>query len=137
MKVINLKDYGVVVINSKLTKEAILKLAKHAPEALSLKDNEGNEVFKIGFGASASISKYGIMFDKEDSEGKALISMNETLENAEVAEKYAATLMNLKAIETNAEAVYTQLEEMLMEVENSIENPLETAEVVAEEGGAE
>lgn len=128
MKVINLKNYGVVVFNTKLTKVAIEKLAKHAPEALKLKDEEGNDVFAIGFGTTPSITKYGICFDKVDSEGKALVTINATMENSEIAEEYASILMQVKSIEAAAENAYRTLEANLMEIANAIENPLEITE---------
>lgn len=135
MKVINLKNYGVIVFNTKLTKIAIEKLAKHIPDALKLKDEEGNDLFAIGFGANASISNYGVNFNKVDSEGKALITLGKTMENEEIAEEFAGILMKVKEIEVKAEAAYAALEEQLLEVTNSIENPLEaTAE---EERGEE
>lgn len=130
MKVINLKNYGVIVFNTKLTKVAIEKLAKHIPDALKLKDEEGNDVFAIGFGTNASISNYGVNFNKVDSEGKALITIGKTMENEEIAEEFASILMKVKEVEVKAEAAYAALEEQLLEVTNSIENPLE---VTAEE----
>lgn len=120
MKVINLKNYGVIVINTELTVEAMKKLAKHNPSALKLRDEEGNEIFGLGFG-TASISQYGINFDRMDSDGKALITINATMENTEIAEEYAAILMKAKTVETNALATYAELNNMLMEVANSIE----------------
>lgn len=125
MKVINLKNYGVIVFNTKLTKVAIEKLAKHIPDALKLKDVEGNDVFAIGFGANASISNYGVNFNKVDNEGQALITIGKTMENEEIAEEYAGILMRVKEIEVKAEAAYAALETQLLEVTNSIENPLE------------
>lgn len=130
MKVINLKNYGVIVFNTKLTKVAIEKLAKHIPDSLKLKDEEGNDVFAIGFGANASISNYGVNFNKVDSEGKALITIGKTMENEEIAEEFAGILMKVKEVEVKAEAAYAALEEQLLEVTNSIENPLD---VTAEE----
>lgn len=127
MKVINLKNYGVVVFNTKLTKEAIEKLQKHMPSALKLKDEEGNETFAIGFG-QASMTEYGVCFDRVDSEGKALVTVTATMDNNEIAEEFAAILMKVKEVEDQAEEAYTKLTEMLMEVANTIENPLEGGE---------
>jgi len=125
MKVINLKNYGVVVFNTKLTKIAIEKLAKHNPDALKLKDENGDDIFAIAFG-SASITEYGVCFDKVDSEGKALVTVAKTMENEEIAEEYASTLLKVKQVEAQAEAAYRTLETQLLDITNSIENPLET-----------
>ena len=126
MKVINLKNYGVIVFNTKLTKIAIEKLAKHKPDALKLKDEEGNDTFVIGFGANASISNYGVNFNKVDNEGQALITIGKTMENEEIAEEFAGILMKLKQVEVQAEIIYSTLEDQLAEIIEDIENPLET-----------
>ena len=125
MKVINLKNYGVIVINTNLTKEALLKLKKHNPDALKLKDEEGNELFGLAFSETASINDYGISFNKEDSEGKALMTIQATLDNTEIAEKYAGILMGAKLVEEKAIAAYEELQANLLDIANSIENPLE------------
>lgn len=128
MKVINLKNFGVVVFNTKLTKIAIEKLTKHNPDALKLKDEEGNDIFALAFGKTASISEYGVCFDKEDSEGKALITLSGIMENKEIAEEYAKILINIKKIEEQAVEAYRILERDLANIVNSIENPLEIAD---------
>jgi len=125
MKVINLKNYGVVVFNTELTKEAILKLKRHMPETLKLKDEEGNDTFALSFAETASINEYGISFNKEDSDGKALMTVQGTMENDEIAEKFAKIIINANIVEHNALEAYAQLNQNLMEVANSIENPLE------------
>lgn len=122
MKVINLKNYGVVVFNTELTKEAILKLQKHNPDALKLKDDNGDEIFAISFN-DASLSDYGICFDREDSDGKALLTITATMTNEELAEEFASILMKAKLVEQRALASHRELTEMLAEVANSIEEP--------------
>lgn len=121
MKVINLKNYGVVVFNTELTKEAILKLKKHNPSALKLKDEEGNEIFGLSFSENESINDYGISFNKVDSEGKALVVIQKTMENAEIAEEYAGILMAANEVEHNALEAYAELEANLLNIANSIE----------------
>ena len=125
MKVINLKNYGVIVFNTELTSEALLKLKRHNPDALKLKDEEGNDIFGISFSETASINNYGISFNKIDSDGKALVTVQATMENNEIAEEYAAILLNTKKVEAKALVAYAELNNNLLEVANSIENPLE------------
>lgn len=121
MKVINLQNYGVIVINTELTKEALLKLKRHNPSALKLKDDEGNEYFGISVSENASINDYGISFDKEDSDGKALMTIQRTLSNTEIAEEYAGILMAANQVEQNALEAYTELEANLLNIANQIE----------------
>lgn len=127
MKVINLKNYGVIVMSTEITKEAMLKLMRHNPDSLKLKDENGDEIFAIAYG-EASLSDYGMSFDKVDSEGKLLLSISGIMENTEVAEEFAVALTNLKAVEAQALAAYTELEAKLLEVANSIQNTIETPE---------
>lgn len=128
MKVINLKNYGVVVFNTELTKEAILKLQRHNPDALKLKDENGDEIFALSFN-DASLSDYGVCFDREDSEGKALLTITATMTNEELAEEFASILIKAKKVEAQALAAYTTLTAELMEIANSIEIPGEAPEV--------
>ena len=128
MKVINLKNYGVVVFNTELTKEAILKLQRHNPDALKIKDDNGDEIFAISFN-DASLSDFGICFDRVDSDNKALLTITATMTNEELAEEFAAILMKAKMVETRALAAYADLTAMLLEVANSIEEPGAAPEV--------
>lgn len=122
MKVINLKPYGVIAFNSKLTAEAIKALQKHMPSALKMKDEEGNDVFAISYKeGQGSISEYGICFNKVDSEGCALLSIQADVTNKEIAEEYAAIIMKAKEIENWALEAYVALTEQLLDVEASIE----------------
>jgi hypothetical protein len=132
MKVINLQNYGVIVFNTKLTKEAILKLSRHCPNALKLKDAEGNDVFGLSFGESASISDYGICFNKVDNEGQALVTITGSLDNNEIADRYAGILIKARELETRALETYEALEADLLEIANAIENPTEVPEEVGE-----
>lgn len=128
MKVINLKNYGIIVFNTKLTTESIKKLTKHNPDALALKDEEGNEIFRITIGEEASISNYGICFNKMDNEGTALLTVAKTLNNDEIAEEYATILVKAKEVETKALEAYETLEAQLLDIATEIENPLEGGE---------
>lgn len=124
MKVINLQTYGVVVFNSDLTVEAIKALQKHIPSALKLRDAEGNDTFAVSYNADrASITDFGVCFNRVDSEGKVLVTINTSMNNEEIADEFAAILMKIKEVEANAAAAYESLVEQLMDVANSIENP--------------
>ena len=122
MKVINLKNYGIVVFESKLTVDVFKALKKHMPNALRAKDEEGNEVFALDFNANGtgSISNYGICFNRFDSEGNALITVQETLTPEEVADKYAAIILKTQDLEKWALEAYGSLQEQLLEVAESI-----------------
>lgn len=123
MKVINLKPFGVIAFNSKLTAEAIKALQKHIPSALKMRDQEGNDIFAISYKeGQASISEYGICFNKTDSEGCLLLTVAADMTNKEIADEYAAIIMKAKEIEEWALNAYAQLTDQLLDVEASIEN---------------
>ena len=129
MRVINLKDYGVIVFQSKLTVDIFKALKKHIPSALKMRDEEGNDVFALDFkeGATGSISEYGISFNKVDSEGNVLITVQETLTNAEIVDKYAAVILKAKEVESWADDAYTAIRGQLADIEKSIENGIPEA----------
>ena len=122
MKVINLKNYGVVVFQSILTVDMFKALKKHMPNALKARDEEGNEVFALDFNVNGtgSISNYGVCFNRADSEGNALITVQETLTTEEVADKYAAIILKTQDLEKWALEAYKSLQEQLLEVAESI-----------------
>lgn len=120
MKVKNLKDLGIVVIETDLTLEALGKLAKHNAKALELRDANGEITFKIACGPEASISKYGIVFNKKTTAGNAALFIEEALTKEQIAENYSVALNNLKAIEEQAAEAYANLVADLTEVIESI-----------------
>lgn len=133
MKVINLQTYGVVVISSELTLDAIKALQKHIPSALRLRDEEGDDIFAVSFNDDkASFSEHGICFNKIDSEGKVLLTINSTMSNEQIADEFAAVLMNLGMVEENATFAYSSLQVQLLDIANAIENPDLTSPEVEE-----
>ena len=128
MKVINLKPYGVIAFSSTLTLEAIKALQKHMPSALKMRDIDGNDVFALDYKeGQGSISEYGICFNKVDSDGCALLSIQTDMTNKEIADEYAAVILKAKEVEAWATDAYASLVEQLADVEASIEN-LEVSE---------
>lgn len=133
MKVINLQTYGVVVINSELTLDAVKALQKHIPSALKLRDEDGDDVFAVSFNNDkASFSEHGICFNKIDSEGKVLLTINSTMSNEEIADEFAAVLMHLEMVEETATLAYKSLKEQLLDIASAIENPDLTSPEVEE-----
>lgn len=123
MKVINLKPFGVIAFNSKLTATAIKALQKHMPSALKMQDQEGNDIFAISYKeGQASISEYGICFNKVDSEGCVLLTIAADMTNAQIAEEYAAIILKVQEIEKWALNAYASLKVQLADVEASIED---------------
>lgn len=56
--------------------EDLIKLEKYRPEALVLKDEDGNVTFKVGTSCCGSISDYGVGFaDETFGNGKACLTV--------------------------------------------------------------
>lgn len=124
-----LKIFGdTISIFSSLTREQLERAEGFAPDALKLKDEEGNELFGIGFG-SPSYSKYGITFCSENAEGKLFMTMNNPVldhsdpeaEKNAITRMFAQPLHSLKLVEAQVEAMETVLTEMEESVVGSIE----------------
>lgn len=124
-----LKIFGdTISIVSELTKEELERAENFAPETLKLKDDEGNEIFGIGFGAP-SYSKYGITFCSEDASGHLFMTMNNPVldhsdveaERATITKVFAQTIHALNAIEF----AIMQANEALSEMEEAVVNSIQ------------
>lgn len=99
-------------LSTSITEEEFRRVERYSPETLKLKDEEGNESFRIGTGA-ASISNYGIVFSNCDHEGHLFTMVMNPVElhddrEAEkkiIAGKYATVLQRLGTVETAVKAV--------------------------------
>lgn len=124
-----LKIFGdTISIFSELTKEQLERAKGFAPESLKLKDEEGNEIFGIGFG-SPSYSKYGITFCSENAEGKLFMTMNNPVldhsdpeaEKTTITRMFAQPLHALKMVEAQVAA----MEDVLADIEDSVLDSIE------------
>lgn len=129
MKVKNLKDLGLVVIESELTMNIIKKLMKHTPDALTLKDDNNETCFRISDGTEAAVSNFGIVFNKVTTAGNAALYLEANLTKEQIAEKYSVALKNLLQVEAQAQAAAEVLTDELSEVASVItEEPEEVEE---------
>jgi len=93
----------------------IAVVAMFNPEALTLRDDKGNVVFKVKLvkGIPPSISKFGIEFDDVSTEGKAQLTgtfpgnvSNEGRE-AYIIENFAVTMTHAEALAAQIQTAYT------------------------------
>lgn len=98
---------NAVVITSTVKTEDWEKTAKFCPEALVLKDEDGNPIFKVGVG-TGNANEYGVSFNgtARDGSGLATLTMGicgeaKTAEEVKeyLAEEYGTILVRLKEIE--------------------------------------
>lgn len=99
---------GAYTLNSELTVDDITLLKKYNPDALSIKDGDGNTVFGVGYSeGNPSIAPFGVTFGMKSFEGnKASITETipptlDTVEKAKeyVAEKFGGVVAYLEALE--------------------------------------
>jgi len=117
-----------IQIKSDLTEADFKKVQNYAPEALKLKDEQGNELFGISLG-DAHWSKYGIAFCNTDADGKLFMTTNNPVSNHEdpaaekkaIKELFATVLFNLEAIENFFSQIKAELDEIEQKAENNIE----------------
>jgi hypothetical protein len=116
------------MVVSKLKLETIKNLEKYENDALCLKEcsNDGEkEIFRIGTGKTASISKFGITFAEANKDGLATATM---LFPADVKDKkqfikdnYGKVLFLLNDVEYSANHAYKHIQEVFAELDNIIE----------------
>lgn len=96
---------GNAMVVTSAVKASLIKAAKtFAPTALVLRNEDGDDVFAIGTGSSASLTKVGATFDGKNADGflTATIVIGDADDKVEAAKiKYGVALANL----ANAEAL--------------------------------
>jgi hypothetical protein len=118
----------MIQIKIELTESDFNKVKNYAPDALKIKNDDGDEVFGISMG-DAHWSKYGVAFCNTDSDGKLFMTTNNpVVEHGDPAEelkiikeKFAQTIFFLEMIEKNFDSIKTELNAMEQNAERSIE----------------
>ena len=117
-----------IQIKIDLTEADFNKVKNYAPEALKIKNEEGDEVFGISKG-NAHWSKYGVAFCNSDAEGKLFTTVTNPVcehgdpaeELKKIKEEFAQTIYFLELIEQNFTEIKTELDAMEQNAERSIE----------------
>lgn len=124
----NIKIFGdSFTVVSEIELETIKALKKFKPEALTLKDQDGNEVFAVTQGAIGMVSKYGVVFTSVDANGFATVTLGlpTGLSNEEkinhVKETVAEALVKLNTLEDQIVEQASKLGQILNAVAGSIE----------------
>ncbi len=123
---------GALALTSSLKVEDIGILTKYAPDALRVKDEEGNDVFAVTYNeGNPSINNKGIVFSGTSltGEGNATLTVNidtegetgvEAIKDA-VADIIAVPAKYLAEIEAAAPAVLADVAEKRAQLKNSIQ----------------
>ena len=117
-----------IQIKIDLTETDFNKVKNYAPDALKIKNKEGDEVFGIDMG-NAHWGKYGVTFCNTDADGKLFMTTNNPVsdhadpvkEKKVIKEVFAQTVFFLEEIEKNFAEMKTQLDALEQNAERSIE----------------
>ena len=93
------------------------------PSALILKDEDGEEYFRVCFDETDSVSNYGIVFDNNRPSQKAVARLSfaddEEITAETIVKKYGKVISNLNDIEEKVKFAY---EEMRSDIESWAED---------------
>lgn len=126
MKIKIIPDTGKYVINTNIAKEDFDLLKKYNPDALKIKDEEGNDVFAIGYTEGKSnAASFGVTFGGVDRNGCLVanfdIPAGEDHLQEYVADAIGSVITNLAAIErsipTTAATVKTNRADLIASIE--------------------
>lgn len=112
-----------LIITSSRKLEEIKTLEKYNPEALVLKDENGEVYFKVGTGVG-NINKYGVSFGDASRTGDGTATLTMILEGVDDAVKFASDNFGMALINLNKiEAKFTEaLEEVSAQQAEILEN---------------
>lgn len=114
--------HKAAILSTELSVKEIKRLEAISPDALCVKNEDGEVLFQVATGSVASISKYGICFS-EDSKISVLISSKGAVNKDTIEELFGAALLQLATVERQAAEV---LEEVDADLDDMIE--IETLE---------
>lgn len=95
-----------VVVTSTIKFSDIQKLEKLKPDILAIKDDDGNEVFRIATGERAKVASFGVVFSGETRDERKLATVTMAVSETDgdirevVADLLGETLEYLAAVET-------------------------------------
>lgn len=125
------KILGTAVTITSAIKVAVFKtLAKFKPAALKLTetvDGVKEEKFSVAIGTSPSVTKYGIVFDSENTDGYAEVtlqipaSITADKRKEYVADTYGYALLNLNQLEGQIAEEYAETEADFVAINEGIE----------------
>lgn len=114
----------VVVITSEITFDNMKKAEKYAPESTVLKDDNGDEFFKLTIADLDSVSDLGIVFVKNNNNAIARINLPLNLEmdrKEYVAQQYGLIIRNACTVEKQIREALEGVDDTINEIKRMIE----------------
>ena len=116
-----------LTITTNITVEQYEKIMNFNPELLKLKDEKGNELYRVAYtpDTKGECSKYGITLTSSTPEGKMFLTTENVVignhtnyeeERKMIIEKYARIINNINMVE----ATIASADESMTELENTI-----------------
>jgi len=120
-----------VTLTSAITVEDFLKVKRYAPEAATLVDENGKEIFKIAYNplAQEAPNKYGVEYGGVDFDGKMFAQFSNPVqgnhsdpekEKNAIVERYANIISKLNVLESILAARLPEIENLENEVAGAI-----------------
>lgn len=115
-----------LVITLRTTLEDLQKVAKYEPEALKLKDEDGDTVYSISVKGTPGINEFGAVFGAATFDDKKLAVITMKVDPGEedikdyVADKYGAAIGYLNEIEEKLPGVVTAIKEKRERIKDGI-----------------
>ena len=104
MKVVIVKE-NVVMIESSITEQEVKVLENIAPDALVLKDEKGNELFRASLTKEKTVlGKYGLTVNAKRPQ--IIVEYDHPVTEAKVREDFGPSLLKLSALELQVAAAY-------------------------------
>jgi hypothetical protein len=104
--------HKAAVISTELSVKDIKKLEAINPDALEIRTEKGDVLFRVATGKEDGISKYGIVF-ATDSKISVLTNSDKALDRDAVAESFGAILLQLSRVEEQAKAALESIDSNL------------------------
>lgn len=117
-----------VQIKTTITLNELVKVKRYEPEALTIRDEDGNPVFTVSYG-DASLSAYGICFSSTDAEDNMFLTLvnpvqdhsDKEAEKQAILEEFAPIIAKLNVLEVNIMGIVKELDVIESSVAESIE----------------
>lgn len=116
------------VVCSTITLENYQKLKRYRPEALILRDEDKNEIFKVKFGSQGGVCKFGVVFDATTNDDNRFLTVtgcipecyDNNLTKEYVIEAVRIALPQLKKIEDGISSTLEGIDAEIAAIEASI-----------------
>lgn len=123
-KIIVAGDAVVIVSSTKL--EDLKKIQAARPDALVLKDKDGNQEFAVSTGCKGEAGKFGVIFNAESNDGSGLACVTVKAPHTDgdlkeaITDEFGAALTQLAQVEAGIPDVLKEIDKAREEIKAQI-----------------